>query len=274
MTLSQALSISQIAWDASEEAEIADLMVDAGLRAVELAPPRLFADPGKPHPGEIRACRSFWESRGINPVAFQSLLYGRPDLKLFGTVEAREAMLEHLLRQIAAAGELGVRALVFGSPQNRAVPEGMQAHTAQQIAIDAFGRLGEAAVLHGVYFCIEPNPIQYGCNFIVNVKEGLELVQKVNSTGFGIHLDTAAMWFARDDFEKSTCDALNVMRHFHVSAPYLSQIESNELPYETAISALKITGYTGFVSIEMRSLEGQPNAQRVRESIQFLQQLL
>lgn len=273
MTLSQPLSISQIAWDTSEEVEIANLMVDMGVGAVELAPPRLFADPGKPLAGEIRACRSFWESRGINPVAFQSLLYGRPDLKLFGSIEARKAMLEYLLRQIAAAGELGVGALVFGSPQNRAVPEGMQAHTAQQIAIDAFGRLGEAAVRHGVYFCIEPNPVDYGCNYVTNAVEGIELVQAVGSSGFGVHLDSAGMWLAGDDYAISIRDAAPWLRHFHISAPQLDQITENGLPYRSALVALGEVGYRGVVSIEMRAADVGLNLARVREVLRFVQAL-
>lgn len=272
MTVTPTLAVSQIAWHASEEIEVANLMADMGINAIELAPSRLFENPGKPRADEIRKCRDFWGVRGIRPVAFQALLYGKPELTLFESAAAREAMIAYISQQILAAGALGVHALIFGSPRNRSIPRDMTAAIANEIAVDTFRRIADVANDSGVILCVEPNPVEYGCNFITTAAHGIDMVREVDSAGFGLHLDTAGMWLAGDDFRESVQDAADWLEHFHVSAPNLGLVGLNELPYEVALRALSDANYAHTVSIEMRAGNSN-NLARVKSAVHFLQSL-
>jgi sugar phosphate isomerase/epimerase len=268
------LAISQIAWKSEEEESVAQLLASMGIDKVELAPPRLFSDPENPKKEEMRRCLRFWSAFGISPTAFQALLFGRPDLLLFFDSDVREAMFKHLSRTIAVAGQMGIPILVFGSPKNRFVPDSLSGEEAWDIAVDFFGRLGKVAFESGTNLCIEPNPGRYGCNFITNAEEGIEFVRSVATPGFGLHLDLAGLWLADDDIVDSIRASKEYLKHFHLSAPDLECVEKNNgLPYLETIYGLLEVGFSGSVSIEMRSHESG-NLDAVRHAVDFLSEIL
>lgn len=267
------LAISQIAWKPEEEEAVARFLASRGIDEVELAPPRLFADPENPKLEEMQTCLSFWAEFGINPTAFQALLFGRPDLSLFYDNQVRDKMFNHLSKTIIVAGQMGITNLVFGSPKNRFIPENLAYHQAREIAADFFARLGKIAFDSGTNLCIEPNPVQYGCNFITNAREGIEFVQDVATPGFGLHLDLAGLWLAGDDVGVSISASKEYLKHFHLSAPDLEPVTSNGLPYSGAIGQLFEGGYSGSVSIEMRSNESG-NLKSVRRAVDFINGIL
>jgi D-psicose/D-tagatose/L-ribulose 3-epimerase len=267
------LAISQIAWQPSEEEAIAEALQALSIKEIELAPPRIFADPANPKTQEIKDCTNFWGEFDITPVAFQALLFGRPDLTMFGDSGKRQEMFEHLARTIEAAGKLGMQALVFGSPKNRFVPESFDSNEAWGIAVEFFRGLGQVALDNGTSFCIEPNPVSYGCNFVTDSTSGLQLVREVANSGFGLHLDLAGMWLAEEDPISAIDKAGNLLKHFHLSAPDLAQVKENDLPYAEAVRHLSEIQYAGTISIEMRSGDSG-NLPSVTRSVEFIQDLI
>ena len=246
------LAISNIAWASEEEALVADALQGLAVQYVEIAPTKVFPDPMATSTTERQRYLQFWADRGISVVAFQSLLYGRPDLSIFGDVAMRAKTIEVLSRFIELAGMLGAQRLVFGSPKNRIVPETMSATEANALAVDTFSTLGVVAANSGTCFCIEPNPRAYGCNFVTTASEGLDLVRQVAHPGFRLHLDAAGMTLAGDTVGDAVRAAGAELRHFHASAPHLGQLEDAEVDHASAAGALRGIGYDGYVSIEMR----------------------
>lgn len=247
------VGISNIAWAAEEESAVADALVAARVDQVEIAPTKVFDDPLDVSDSALDGYIDFWESRGIRIVAFQSLLFGRPDLTLFGDTAAREGFVKHIEGFLRLGGRMGAGALVFGSPRNRIVPEDMTQTEAFDIATDTFRRLGRMAVENNTCLCIEPNPPQYGGNWVTTADAGAAIVAAVDSPGFRLHLDAAGMTLAGDDVGQSIRDHASVLRHFHISAPYLEQIEDNLVDHAAAARALTEVNYTGSTSIEMKA---------------------
>jgi sugar phosphate isomerase/epimerase len=201
-------------------------------------------------------------------VALQALLFGKPGLTLFGSAAARQATLEYLRGLIGQAARLGARALVFGSPGNRK-RGGLGREAAKEVAVPFFRALGEAAQAHGVCFCIEPNPKDYGCDFVTTVAEAIDLVDAVGSEGFGVHLDTGGMTLAGETKAEVTA-AVSRCRHFHVSTPYLAGVPGGGVDHAGFADALREGGYRGWVSIEMSEAKLQPTWQEgVRQAIAF-----
>ena len=249
------LAMSNIAWPAELEEQAAARLLAGGAAGVEVAPTKVWPQPLAATLAEIAGYRHFWESRGLRVVALQSLLFGQNHLQLFGDAALRKAALDYLAGMIVLAGRLGAEVLVFGSPKNRRVGSG-SLPAAHDTSVALFRRLGQLAQDEGVWFCIEPNPVQYGCDFITTAAEGLALVQDVNQPGFGLHLDAAAMMLAGDNPEQIMRVAGTWWRHFHISQPYLQPVAGDACGHEVFSKAICSSEYRGWLSIEMKPPDG------------------
>lgn len=264
------LAISNIAWTNEEEAEVAAKLQELGVQCVEIAPTKRWDDPTKATPEEIREYVEWWQGYGIEIVAFQSMLFARPDLKLFESSELREEAKQYLADFLRLAGDMGAQRLVFGSPKNRQRGN-MSTEEADRVARQFFAELGEVAQRHHTMLCIEPNAEQYNCDYVTTAKEGMELVRAIDSEGIGLHLDTACMTLAGDDMEQSIIDAGAMLSHFHVSAPMLGDVRADDgIDHAAAARGLAQIAYDGVVSIEMRPGEAGTNVQRVEEAVHLV----
>jgi sugar phosphate isomerase/epimerase len=253
------LAISNIAWPAGADAEVLPLLQEHQVGGVELALTKVWPQPLAAPAEEVAAYRTWWEARGIRIVALQALLFGRPELHLFGSPSSRQAMQDYLVGIIQQAARLGAHALVLGSPGNRKRGD-LGNNEALAIAVDFFRPLGEAAERCGMALCIEPNPTAYGCDWVTSIAEGIELVDAVGSSGLRLHLDTAGMHLAGDGPE-AVKSAGSRVHHFHVSAPFLEGVPGGGVPHGDYVAALLDCGYTGWVSIEMAEPKLRPSWQ-------------
>lgn len=263
--------MSNIAWPADEELGVAEAMEAHGVTAVELAPTKIFDTPLSTSPAQRADYLDRWVQHGISVVALQSMLFGRLDLQLFDSAPNRAETLDYLSRFIELAGQLQAPRLVFGSPKNRRVPEGIEQTEAMDIAASFFAALGQVAVDNGTCFCIEPNPEVYDCNFIVNAAQGLELVTRVGHPGFGLHLDAAGMTLAGDSVGDAVRAAAGELKHFHASAPFLGPLAETDVDHAAAAAALREIRYDHVVSIEMRPGEPGEAIDRVARAITVAQ---
>lgn len=264
------LAVSSIAWSTDEEPKVVSLMNSARVKTVELAPTKIWAHPTKVSARDVAEVTRWWSERGISIYAFQSMLFSRPDLKLFESEALRAECLQYLKEFITLAGRMGVKRMVFGSPKNRQRGE-MSYDQAFALAIPFFKELAEVAYANKVVFCIEPNAPLYGCDFVTTASEGADLVRAVDHPGFGLHLDTACMMLAGDDPYESIHDSAEYLRHFHVSAPMLGQVDASEemaTAHASAATALREIAYDQVISIEMRPYESG-NVQRVETALNF-----
>lgn len=268
------LAVSNIAWTNQEEPDVASLLQQLGVKYVEVAPTKQWHDPTtEAGDAELSDYKDFWADYGIEIVAFQSMLFNRPDLKLFETETLRAATLEYLQKFVTLAPKLGAAVMVFGSPKNRQ-RGGLPLDQAETIAKEFFASIGDSAQQNDVLFCIEPNPTDYACDFVTTAQQGIDFVQLVDNPGFGLHLDIAGMTLAGDDVPRSIKKAGDMLRHFHISAPFLEQVEDrDDVDYRGAAEALKAINYDRFVSIEMKPSAAGTNAARVEKAMRFSQQV-
>lgn len=243
------LAVSNIAWPAGADDRAVDVLRQHGVTGVELAPTKVWPNPTAATPAEIARVRDWWESRGIRVVAFQALLFGKPDLVLFGSEAARDALAKHLDGTFRLAAAVGAGPLVFGSPKNRLVGV-TPVEEAKRIAVDFFRRIGDAAAKRGVTLVLEANPPAYGCDFVTRFGEAAELVRAVDSPGFALHVDTGGMAMTQD----TVADAGGLVpAHYHISEPNLAPIGSDAaVPHATIVRDVRALGYEAWFSVEMR----------------------
>jgi len=248
------LAVSNIAWPISQDEQVAELLLRAGITGVEIAPTKIWPNPLEATDSQILDYRRFWESRGLSIIAAQALLFGHPELTLFESAEVRKQTLDYLKGIIRVCALAGAKALVFGSPKNRKRGN----RTAEDVwpeAVEFFTELGEAAHRAGTTLVLEANPADYGADFITRGAEALQLVQAVNNPGFQLHLDTACMQLAGDDPPSLITNSVKVLKHFHASEPHLAPLGQGGIDHDTFRTLLEKDNYRGWVSLEMRQPE-------------------
>lgn len=259
------LAISNIAWDPAEDDAVGQVLRDLGVSAVEIAPTKYWPAPSIPTVEQVAEVRKRWEDRGQRIIALQSLLYGRPELSIFGDSAATARFLIQVL-EIAAG--LGAGPLVFGSPRNRdrgerTIPEAIDE------AVAFFRPLARRASDLGVVIGFEPNPTAYACNFATTVDEALAVVEAVDHPGFGLHLDIGILHMNGEDPAEAVRKALPRMVHAHISEPRLAAVPAGEVDHSAAASALRDAGWTGSISIEMRGDTDGNALARVDRAVRF-----
>ncbi|MBF2028577.1 MAG: sugar phosphate isomerase/epimerase [Oscillatoriales cyanobacterium C42_A2020_001] len=247
------LSISNIAWTEETDAEVLSLLASEGVSAIEVAPTRIWAEWDiSPEAGD--RYRQTLQSQGLVCSSLQAILFKKPDLKVFGTPEQRAALVEHLKKVADLAAVLGAKPMVFGAPKNRDRGN-MDEKTALHHATELFAEVGDYCAQKGVCLCLEPNPVDYGCNFITNSQQGAQLVRLVNSPGFRLHLDAAGMYLAGEDIPQAIEAAADVLAHFHVSEPNLGSFAEPKVNHSAIARTLQAIGWNRWVTIEMRATE-------------------
>lgn len=245
-------AVSNIAWPRDRDVEVAAVLRDHGVRGIEIAPTKLWSQPLAATDPEIEAARGFWSDRGIAIVAAQALLFGKPELAIFESVDTRTATLDYLAGIVRLCAKLGAGSLVFGSPRNRRVGS-MPPGEANRIAVEFFTRLGDVAAAAGTCVVMEANPPVYGADFATRASEAIELVERVNHPGFRLHLDTGCMSLAADPIAETFARGRSWLRHFHVSEPNLDAPDrSGTVDHAACAAALREAAYDGWVSLEMR----------------------
>ncbi|MCA3698281.1 sugar phosphate isomerase/epimerase family protein [Brevundimonas sp.] len=265
------LAISNIAWHPHEAEAALEQLHALGVEGLEIAPGLAFAteaDPFRPNPEAIREWRSKLDQRGLTLVSMQSLLFGRPDVALFGQKAQREGFESGIETAIELAKSIGCPTLVLGSPTARSIPDEMDRATAREIALDVMGRLGDRCGAIGACLALEPNPAAYGTNFLNTLEETATFVRAVAHPAVRVNLDLGALIMngETDTALQTLPESLDLIGHVHISEPHLAPAPADVSALSRVLAALMRAGHQGWVSIEMRAAS-EDNLGRVRDSL-------
>ena len=148
------VTISNIAWQAENDAEMYSFLKEKNCTGVEIAPTRIFAE--NPY-SNLKRVSDFKEELHSNydlqVVSMQSICFGRNEA-IFSSEEERASLLEYIKQSIDFASVLGCNNLVFGSPKNRNINPGQE-----DLAIAYFSEIGRYATQKNTVFAFEPNPV-------------------------------------------------------------------------------------------------------------------
>lgn len=251
------LAISNLAWPVARDDEMREGLSALGITGIELAPSKVWGDLRAVGRKDMLEYRKKWNDVGIEIVAFQSLLFGKNHLTLFGSEESRSEMRDYLRQVISMASILGARSLVFGSPKSRQRGS-MPLTEAEVIASHFFHDLGSDAQDAGVMIVLEANPTSYDADFITTTSEAAAFVDRVDSPGFQLHLDTGGMLLACEDVVEMVRAYGSQTAHIHASAPWLGPLSQGTaaMRWGDVAKVLLTCDYSGWVSIEMKEMEG------------------
>lgn len=248
------LAFSNIAWPAAAEEQILAALQAEGLTGIEVAPTKFWPNWNGASNASAAAYSEILAARGFVIPALQAILFAKPDLRLFGSDSERQQLADHLQMVAGLAVAFGAQSLVFGAPKNRQLGEVSSRHGFEQ-AREFFRAVARFYEQQGVCLCLEANPAQYACTFVTDSAEAARLVRAVASPGFGLHLDTACMSLAGEDLSVAIRSSADILRHFHVSEPFLESFSSPKIDHAAVAAMLRGAGYRGWISLEMRETD-------------------
>lgn len=260
------LAISNIAWDAAEDDEIAKLLQEYAIDAIDIAPGKYFPEPVSTTDAEISQVRRWWAERGIEITGMQALLFGTSGLNVFAEDSVQAAMLNHLNAVCRIAAGLGAKRLVFGSPRNRD-RSGLDDVQAIETAVPFFRRLGDIAQSYGVVVCLEPNPSCYGANFMTTSDEAAMVVEKVAHPAIRLQLDTGELTINGEDPRQVLQRSAELIGHIHASEPDMLPLGEGGADHELMAELLEQYLPNHVVSIEMLSTKNEPHRDSIERAL-------
>lgn len=257
-------------WDFARQCTFA---AEAGYTGLELAPFTLAPRITDVSAETRQTMRRQAEDAGVEIIGLHWLLAKTEGLHLTSPEQSvRAATTEYLIELTRACRDLGGHLLVFGSPDQRNLDEGVSQEEGHARAEETFrGCLGAFADF-GVTLCMEPLTTAE-TNFVTTAAEGAELVARVDHPHFRLHLDTKAM-------SSEATPIPNLIRtfgpqtaHFHANDANLLGPGFGEIDFVPIFKALKEVGYKGWVSVEV--FDYSPGPERIaNESIQYMKTCL
>ncbi|MDW8071989.1 MAG: 5-keto-L-gluconate epimerase [Anaerolineae bacterium] len=158
----------------------------------------------------------------------------------------RRAAVERVKSHIPLAQRLG--AVVILGLIRGITPPGQSHAQSMAYLVEALQECAAAAP-QGVRFALEPLN-RYETDLIHTVEEGLALIERVGAPNLGLLLDTFHMNIEEPSLEESIRLAGEHIFHFHVADSNRWYPGAGHLDFVGILSALRDTGYTGYVSGE------------------------
>lgn len=149
-------------------------------------------------------------------------------------------------------------------------PAGQPHAQSMAYLVDALKECAGKAALCGVRFALEPLN-RYETDLIHTVRQGLDLIERVDLPNFGLLLDTFHMNIEEPDMLESIRACGSKLFHFHVADSNRRYPGAGHLDFETLLRVLKAAGYDGFVSGEFMPLPDAVTA--AEQCIRFLRQI-
>lgn len=230
-----------------------DFAQKAGYEGLELAPFTLGENPHLTTTADRqRLCRAAADS-GVEITSLHWLLVTPKGLSITTADSAvRQQTIEVMRRLVGLCADLGGKALVHGSPQQRNVGQHDDRKEAWKRACECFAAAAAEAQSAGVLYCIEPLST-HDTNFINSVAEAFECLKAINNPALQTMIDCCAAASAE---ELSVPDLIDhwmpqsIIAHFHVNDPNRKGPGQGNLAFAPILAALKRHKYPGIIGVE------------------------
>ena len=250
--------------------EQCELIASLGYAGVEIAPFTLADAPADLSPADRAGLTHDAEGAGLEVVGLHWLLAKTTGFHLTTADAAvREATARRLIELTDLCADLGGDVMVLGSPQQRNLEPGMSLETATDHAAEVLAQVVPRLEGRGVTLALEPlAPAE--TDFLTTCAEAVALAERVGSPRIRLHQDVKAMVGGEPEppaaiirrFPERTA-------HFHANDANLLGPGMGETDFAPILTALKETGYAGWVSVEVFA-DGPGPTETARLSLEHL----
>ena len=248
-------------------------LAECGYQGVEIAPFTIHHDVTQISRAERVQLRKWADEAGIEVVGLHWLLAKTQGLHLTsGDPQTRRRTAEYLGELARFCHDLGGQVIVFGSPQQRNLADGMSREQGMQHATEVFREVLPVLERTEITLALEPLG-EPTTNFMIDAEDTLDVIRRVDSPWCRLILDCKAM-------EGETASIPELVRrhrewlvHFHANDPNRRGPGMGDLDFVPIITALQDIRFKGWVSVEVFDLK--PGAERLaRASITYLRDVV
>ena len=244
---------------------------ECGYEGVEIAPFTIAHDVKDISPARRAEVRDMAADDGLEVIGLHWLLAKTQGYHLTSPDAAiRKATTEYLKELARCCREMGGSLLVFGSPAQRNVPDGVSMDEAMCYAAEVFRGAMPVLAEHEVTLAIEPLSPKDG-NFLLTAADGVKLMKMVDHPNCRLHLDCKAMSSESKPIPQLIRENIQHLVHFHANDANLQGPGFGEIDFVPIFQTLHDVGYDGWVSVEV--FDYSPGVERLaRESIEYMKE--
>jgi sugar phosphate isomerase/epimerase len=255
-------------WD---HARVCNYVAGLGYQGLELAPFTLAARITDVSAAQRRELKQAADDCGLSLIGLHWLLAKTEGLQLTSPDEGvRQRTADYLVELARCCADLGGTILVFGSPAQRRIPAGASRQQAADAAVDTFRRARTGIADAGVLLCLEPlSPPE--ADFINTAQEALDLIERIDSPAFKLHLDVKAMSTEEAPATELIRRHRKETGHFHANDPNRRGPGFGSTDFVPIFRALRDSGYQGWVSVEVFDYSPDPET-IARESLRYMRE--
>ncbi len=252
-----------------------ELMAEIGYTGIEAAPFALASSIHELEAERRRQLKQQAESHGLQIIGLHWLLAQTEGLYLTAPDQAvRDVTRDYLIALGDACADLGGHLMVFGSPAQRNLLDGVTREQAIEYAAEVFAGALPRLAERDVCICIEPLTTNE-TDFIRTCAEAVELIERVEANSdvdnFFLHQDVKAMVGQETDPVPTLLHRhVDRLGHVHVNDTNLLGPGMGDTDFVPILKALEDIQYDGWVSVEVFDYE--PGAEWIaRTSFENLQ---
>lgn len=244
-------------------------IAELGYTGVEIAPFTISSDVRDVPKEGRKKLRRMAEQNGLVVSGLHWLLARTTGLHLTSPDPAvRERTADYLGELIEFCSDLGGAVLVFGSPKQRDLLEGVSMQQGMEYASGVFRQVLPLAEARKVTIAFEPLA-RRETNFMNTAAEATELIEAVAHPNFQLHLDVKAMCDMGKPVPQIIQDNRTHVVYYHANDPDGHGPGSSGLDHRPFAAALKEIGYDGWVSVEVFDYKPDPR-QIAAEAMKYL----
>lgn len=250
-----------------------DFVKETGYDGLEIAP-FTFA----PHVTEIspktrRDLRKKAQAAGLDLLGLHWLLVGPDEVYLTHPDRSvRERTAQYLIDLAHFCGDIGGRIMVFGSPKQRNLMDGVSYSDAMDYAAEVFEQTLPTLAERQVTLCLEPLSTKE-TDFLTNAAEAVKLIDRLDHPNFQLLLDTKAMADERAGRPATIRKHAKHLAHYHANDENLEGPGFGDVDFAPIFTALRDAGYNGYVSVEVFKFDLGPEA-IARRSLDYMRRFV
>ncbi len=247
------------------------LVADCGYDAVEIAPFTFAADCRDLSPSARKDIRRVAGDAGLAITGLHWLLVSPPGLSVTSPDPVlRETTAEYLVALTDLCADLGGHVMVFGSPAQRRIADGLSETDARRYYIDSLRPALDRAQSAGVVICVEPLPPPEA-NFILTLAEAASLVAEIGHPAARTIFDVKSACSEGKPLTDLIEQHAGIIAHVHANDANRRGPGFGDTDYVPILSALTQVGFDGYVSVEVFDYSPDPET-IARRSIRYLRE--
>ena len=262
------ISVSNIAWDSIFDESVSSMLFQEQIKYIDLAPTKYVENINELDRTLCKKITDFWLEKNISFLGMQSLFYGKNELNIFDEDNFKNVM-SHCEKLISIASMFKIKVLIFGSPLNRFIKNKNKNNNL--IAKNFFNEFSKQIEQTDITLCIEPNPKEYGCNFLTNTIECIDFVKELNLPNVKTNLDLSAVQINNKNLLDVVKYGEKYFGYVHISDPYLTPLE-NIIFHENSAKVIKSKLNPEIISLEVNQSQ-VTDIKELQNSIKLVKEL-